>query len=172
MPVFLRRDITDQFPGLKKENLKNSDYAVKSIQELFSKVVIEKSKQKTFNYCKSIVAVNDGNGHFTLQELPVMVQLSSVNAVCATDINKDGKPDLIIGGNLFEFPPQFGRLDASYGHILLNDGKGNFTGTQPSYSGMSLKGAVKDIRLIKTKQADVILVAQNNQKPVVYRVKR
>ena len=172
MPVFLRRDITDQFPGLKKESLKNSDYAVKSIQELFSKVLIEKSKQKTFNYCKSIVAVNDGNGHFTLQELPVMVQLSSVNAVCATDINKDGKPDLIIGGNLFEFPPQFGRLDASYGHILLNDGKGNFTGTQPSYSGMSLKGAVKDIRLIKTKQADVILVAQNNQKPVVYRVKR
>lgn len=172
MPVFLRRDITDQFPGLKKENLKNSDYAVKSIQELFSKEVMEKSKQKTFNYCKSIVAVNDGNGHFSLQELPVRVQLSSVNAVCATDVNQDGKPDLILGGNLFEFPPQFGRLDASYGHVLLNDGKGNFTWIQPKHSGMSLKGAVKDIRLVKTKQADVIVVAQNNEQPVLYRVKK
>lgn len=172
MPVFLRRDITDQFPGLKKENLKNSDYAVKSIQELFSKDVMEKSKQKTFNYCKSIVAVNDGNGHFNLQELPVRVQLSSVNAVCATDVNQDGKPDLILGGNLFEFPPQFGRVDASYGHVLLNDGKGNFTWVQPKQSGMSLKGAVKDIRLVKTKQANVMVVAQNNEQPVLYTVKK
>ncbi len=36
-------------------------------------------------------------------------------------------PDLILGGNEFGFLPQFGRLDGSFGDVLMNDGKGNFT---------------------------------------------
>ena len=35
VPVFLKREITEQFPALKKGNLKHSDYAKKSIQDLF-----------------------------------------------------------------------------------------------------------------------------------------
>ena len=30
VPVFLKREITDQFPGLKKDNLKHSEYAKKT----------------------------------------------------------------------------------------------------------------------------------------------
>ena len=53
------------------------------------------------------------------KNLPDYVQFSSVNAILCTDINHDGKIDLILGGNKFEFLPQFGRLDASYGHVLI-----------------------------------------------------
>ena len=172
MPVFLKREITDQFPGLKKENLKHADYAKKTIQDLFSKEVIEKSKQKLFNYCKSVVAINDGKGHFTIQPLPYMVQLSSVNAIASTDINGDGRPDLVLGGNMFEFPPQFGRLDGSFGNVLLNDGKGNYSWQEPKRSGLSLRGAVKDIKEIKTTSGKTILILQNNEKPVMYSLKK
>lgn len=98
VPVFLKREITDQFPGLKKQNLRHSDYAKKSIQELFSKEQIAKSEIKKFNYCSSVTAINNGNGSFTIQKLPTMVQLSSMNAVCITDINNDQRPDIISGG--------------------------------------------------------------------------
>ena len=173
MPVFLKREITDQFPALKKQNLKHSDYATKSIQDLFSKDVIEKSVQKTFNYCQSIIAINNGNGKFTIQALPLMVQLSSVNAITATDLNNDNKIDLIMGGNLFEFPPQFGRLDGSYGHVLMNDGKGNFSWIESKKSGLSLRGAIKDIKEIKTATGKRnILVLQNSQQPVLYQVRK
>jgi hypothetical protein len=172
MPVFLKREITDQFPGLKKENLKHADYARKTIQDLFSKEVIDKSKQKTFNYCKSIVAINDGQGHFTVQALPYMVQLSSVNAIASSDVNQDGKADLLLGGNLYDFPPQFGRLDGSYGNVLLNDGKGNYSWTEPKLSGLSLRGAVKDIKEITTTTGKRMLILQNNEMPVMYRFKK
>ncbi len=127
MPVFLKREITEQFPGIKKGSLKHSEYAKKSIQDLFSKELIKKSAIKTFNYCQSIVAINEGNGKFRIEPLPQQVQLSSVNAIELADINGDNKSDMILGGNLFGFPPQFGRLDASYGHVLINEGNGKLT---------------------------------------------
>lgn len=171
MPVFLKREITDQFPGLKKQNLRHSDYASKSIQDLFGKEVTNKSDQKIFNYSKSIIAVNDGQGHFVIKPLPYMIQLSSVNAIEATDVNGDGKTDLILGGNMFEFPPQFGRLDGSYGDVLLNDGKGNFERLDGRRSGVNVKGAIKDIKDIRTREGRLIIMARNNDKPVLFRLK-
>ncbi|RYY58979.1 MAG: VCBS repeat-containing protein, partial [Chitinophagaceae bacterium] len=115
VPVFLKREITEQFPGLKKDNLRHSDYAKKSIQQLFAKEVLSGAVQRQFSFCQSVVALNGGGGRFLVKALPLRTQLSSVNAICTTDINGDGKTDLLLGGNLFGFPPQFGQLDASYG---------------------------------------------------------
>ena len=170
MPVFLKRDITDQFPFLKKENLKHSDYARKSVQDLFGKDKLANADVQLFNYCSSIVAINNGSGGFTISKLPVRAQLSSVNAICPTDVNGDGKTDLLLGGNLFTFPPQFGRLDASYGDMLLNDGKGIFTWVENKSSGISLKGEVKDIETVQVKGEEHILITQNNNFPVMYRL--
>ncbi len=168
MPVFLKREITEQFPALKKQNLKHSEYAKKSIQELFSKELISKSTQKTFNYCQSVVAINEGNGKFRVEPLPQQVQLSSVNAIALTDLNNDNRPDIVMGGNKFGFPPQFGRLDASYGHVILNQGNGKLSYMEPKQSGMLIRGEVKDIKVI----GKYLIAAINNDKPVVYQVKK
>ena len=72
-----------------------------------------------------------------------MVQLSSVNAIHCTDINKDGLPDLILGGNNFGLQPQFSRLDASFGHVLLNMGKGVFNWIDAKQSGHGITGRNK-----------------------------
>ncbi len=171
MPVFLKREITDQFPGLKKENLKHSDYAKKTIQQLFSKELIGKSEKKEFNYCSSIIAINEGNGSFKIESLPQMVQLSSVNAIEVMDVNGDNKPDILAGGNKFVFPPQFGRLDASYGHVLLNEGEGNYRWIEPAQSGISRKGEIKAIRKISSNNKSYLLIVQNDQIPVLYQSK-
>ncbi len=172
VPVFLKREITDQFPALKKGNLKHSEYAKKSIQELFTEQVLSKAKKLQFNYPTSIIAINNGNGTFSVKPLPVMVQLSSLNAICPADINNDGKTDLLLGGNMFSFPPQFGRLDASYSHMLINNGKGDFTYIENKTSGILLKGEIKDIKEITTKSGKDFIITQNDSIPVLYRIKR
>jgi hypothetical protein len=172
VPVFLKREITDQFPGLKKDNLKNSDYASKTIQQLFKPEVLAKAQKLPFNYCTSIIAVNNGGGKFTVKPLPMMAQLSSVNAICTTDINGDGKTDLLLGGNMFAFPPQFGRLDASYGHVLINNGKGEFTTIENKTSGLMIKGETRDIKEVITKNGKNLLIAQNDSVPVFYHLKK
>jgi hypothetical protein len=171
MPVFVKRDVTEQFPALKKGNLKNTDYATKTIQQLFNKKLIETATVKEVNYCSSIVAISDGKGSFTIKKLPQKVQLSSVNAVCIADVNNDGKMDLIIGGNKSGFPPQFGRVDASYGDILINTGRGEFIPQEQGISGLNLRGEVKDIKMINGKDKRYILAVLNNQFPVLYELK-
>jgi hypothetical protein len=133
--------------------------------------VLDGSQKLLFNYCASIVALGDGKGHFTVKPLPVRVQLSSVNAVLPTDINGDGKQDLVVGGNLFTFPPQFGRLDASYGQVLLGNGKGAFEPVDQKRSGLNLKGEIKDIQQIKGKTQQWLLITQNNEQPVLVKIK-
>jgi len=127
---------------------------------------------KLFNYCSSIIAWNDGNGKFTIQKLPVMIQLSSVNAIRCTDIDGDGMPDLVLGGNEYGLLPQFGRLDASRGQILLNKGHRNFQYLDEDHSGLSLKGQIRDIQPIpgKNKKDRYVLFLINDDIPSLFSI--
>jgi len=173
VPVFLKREITEQMPSLKKQNLKFEEYADKSIQDLFSSGVIKKAAVKELNYAASCVAVNNGKGGLQMQELPVYTQLSCINAILCADINGDGRKDLILGGNQFHFQPQFARLDASYGHILLNKksdkGKILWEWAEPSRTGFETRGEVKDIFLMPSAKGSSLLVLQNDNYPVLFR---
>ncbi len=171
MPVFLKHDLQDQIPAIKKQNLKHEDYALKSIHQLFTEEELKKSIVKEFDYCSSIVAINTGNGNFKISKLPVMTQLSSVNAIHCMDVNNDGTLDLILGGNLFTFLPQFERLDASFGDILLNDGKGNFKWVGQKKSGLNVEGMVRDIVELPGKSGTNILFLRNNDYPKFYHLK-
>ena len=169
-PVVVKHDLEEQLPSIKKNNLKHVDYAKRSIQELFSKELIEKSVVKKFNYCASIVAINKGNGNFEIQKLPLMSQMSCINSFYCTDINHDGFVDIIDGGNQFGFLPQYQRLDANSGEVLMNDRKGNFTRTDPFETGLHLRGEVRDIQKIKLKKENALLFLQNNEYPVLFKM--
>jgi enediyne biosynthesis protein E4 len=166
--VFLKHEIQEQIPSLKKQNLKHSDYAKKSMKDLFPAEVLSKCLVKQFNYASSIIAFNKGNGQFVIEKLPPMVQTSSINAIHQLDINHDGYMDLIVGGNNFGFPPQFGRLDASYGDILINNHKGGFTKLDYDQSGLEVKGEVRDIIEIPSVKKNYILFLVNDDYPVLY----
>ena len=172
VPVFLKKDITDQIASLRKQNFKYEDYSRKSIQQLFPPEIINNTPKKTFNYSSSCIAVNNGNGNFTIRRLPDFVQFSSVNAILCKDVNEDGVTDLVLGGNKFNFLPQFSRLDASYGHVLLNDSKGQFQWVKPAVSGLEVRGEIRDIIEIPGQNSNTLLFIQNNDFPLLYQVKR
>ena len=89
MPVFLKHEMEFQMPILKKQNLKHGEFAKKTIQDLLPAAMLKTSQVKKFNYCASVVAINQGNGQFIIHKLPAMVQLSSVNAIRLLDVNND-----------------------------------------------------------------------------------
>lgn len=171
-PVFMKRDLQDELPLLKKQNLHYAEYANKSMEELFTAEQLKKTVIKEINYAPSVIAINNGNGKFTLQALPVMVQMSCIKSIVCTDLNSDGVTDLILGGNEFNFQPQLGRLDANPGQVLINDGKGNFNLLKPYDAGLQLKGMVRDIVPVQIKGGKAFLFLQNDAVPLLYQASK
>ncbi|MEJ7766249.1 MAG: VCBS repeat-containing protein [Chitinophagaceae bacterium] len=170
-PVFLKTEMQDQFPFLKKENLKHSDYAKKSIQELFKPEILSKAVVKEFNYSSSCVAINNGKGNFSVQKLPYRAQLSSMNAILSLDLNEDGFVDLVTGGNRSGFPPQLQKLDASYGDVFINNGKGEFSWVGSSESGLKVNGEVRDMVELEGKNKSYLLFLRNDDYPQMYNIR-
>jgi hypothetical protein len=169
-PVFMKTELEGQLPFLKKQNLRNTVYALKDIQELFGEEKLKNAIVKQINYSSSCIAVNEGKGVFRIQKLPLSIQLSSVKAILPVDANHDSFIDLIVAGNEFGFQPQMGRLDAGDGDVLINDGKGNFSVLPQSLSGIELPGQMRDIVLLKHKNNTAVLFLQNNEFPVLYQL--
>ena len=171
MPVFLKKDFTEALPTLKKENLRHRAYAEKTIQTLFKPEQIKTSTVNIFNYSSSCIAYNNGNGNFDVQKLPITAQFSCINAILCKDVNNDGKTDIIFGGNLPDCLPQFGRLDANFGTVLINNGKRNFAELPSLKTGLNVTGVVRDIEALKLKNSDAILFLRNNDFPQLYKLR-
>jgi len=168
VPVFMKRDIQDQIPSLKKVALRHLEYAKKSINELFNREILNNAVVKKVNYTSSIVAINKGSGQFEIKVLPALVQFSSIHVIEVSDFNNDGHNDLILGGNDFNFQPQLGRLDANQGLILLGDGKGGFVPLSSDKTGLTLNGMMKGIEKINFKHQLHWLILQNNMHPQLF----
>ena len=123
------------------------------------------------NTSESLVAVNDGQGNFETRLLPARVQLSCVCGISPEDVNGDGIPDLVMAGNNFEFKPQFSRLDANYGNVLIGDGAMNFDWLDYGESGFFIRDEVKHMKMIRDKNGHRYLVtAINDKEPKIYRL--
>jgi len=168
-PLHQKREMTEQIVSVKKQSLKASEYAYKTVEELFTDEVIENTIVKKVTTSESVIALNEGNGKFTIKPLPSRVQLSCVCGITCTDINGDGNIDLILAGNNYEFKPQYSRLDASYGDVLLGDGKSNFKWQDYDTSGFFMKGEVKHLKQFRDDNGKIFIIAAvNDDKPKIY----
>jgi hypothetical protein len=167
--------LTEQIPSLKKQNLKFEEYASKSVQDLFPEAVMKSAIVQEFNYAVSAIAINNGKGIFEITRLPYVAQWSSINAVLCTDLNYDGRKDILVGGNHFNFLPQFARLDGSYGNVWLNKAVPERGTTSIEWqvlpatqSGFELRGEIKDMISINSARGNQLLVLQNDSIPQLY----
>lgn len=170
IPVFLKNDMVSQFPFLKTTSLKHTDYAQKTIEDLFGDRGIKEANIKLMNYRKSIIALNDGKGNFTVTELPQEVEFSCVNAIQTTDINQDGLQDLLLGGNFEHFIPQLGLIDACRGVTLLNKGNGKFEFIPNRISGFTIEGEVKQIAPLRVGSNTYFVNLINDKRPKVFKL--
>ncbi len=161
-PFNLHDDLIKQLPILKKKFLRYDAYAGKSIDEIFAPDILEKASVLTVTQTQTCVFYNNGKGGFNMQPLPMRAQFSPVFSILVTDINNDGIKDLFLGGNFYGLKPEVGRYDASYGVTLLGNSKHWFDYLAPANSGLFIKGEVRDIAPINTKNGREIIVARNN----------
>ncbi len=166
-PFALRHSLIDQIKELKKlfpnyESFKNA-----SIHEIFDEQQLAEARKLEINTLESIILMNKGNMDFEVKKLPIEAQFSTIYAILAHDFDQDGDEDLVLGGNLFNVKPEFGRNDALYGLFLENLGDFNFKARNQD-SGFIVKGEIRDIKRVN----DQILISRNRDSLVTFTYSR
>lgn len=170
-PAFSRDEILDQLPGLRKKFVTYADYAKATLHDIFSEKELEGSTTLQGVWFETTLFLNNGNGTFSAKKLPIQAQFSPVYAIASADVNGDGHQDLVLAGNQSQMRVAMGRFDANHGQLLLGDGKGQFTYVPPAQSGLKWRGDVRGLALVSSGKKTNLVVAMNNDKASVYRVR-
>ena len=109
---------------------------------------------------------NDGNGKFTMQQLPIQAQLSMLCGMSVNDFDGDGNLDIIMNGNDYSTEVGTGRADAFNGLMLKGDGKGNFIPQTILQSGIYVPGNGKSLVQLKSNNGKCLLAATENRGPL------
>jgi len=167
-PMALRHDLVGELPYLKKKYLKYENYKEQTITDIFTPEQLSKATRLDAYEMRSSVFINTGKGSFTMEPLPTEAQFSPVYGISVNDYDKDGKQDILLGGNFYQSKPEVGIYDASYGLLLKGDGKGNFAPVNEQQSGILVKGQVRNISEIKSGKKKLIVFAMNNEAPKIF----
>ncbi len=169
-PLALRQDIVKQMSSLKKQFVYYKDYADKTVKDIYDSKLLERATKQNFYEPNTILLLNKGNEGFERRALPVQAQFSPVYGIHIQDFNKDNKPDIILGGNLFSVKPEVGKYDAMHALVLRGDGTGNFVPLSSNQSGIKLDGEVRHVSSLKTKKGELLTLVRNNDSVKFYKI--
>ena len=161
-PAASKDDLTDQLPSLKKKFLEYHSYANATITDVFSNEVLKDASLLKAEVLSTVYLRNDGDNGFSLQTLPAEAQYAPVYAMTSGDFNKDGKKDLLLAGNNSWTRIKFGRYNANKGVLLLGDGKGGFSYVPQWQSGLHIKGNVRSVATVTSKNRIKFLFGVND----------
>ncbi len=147
-PYVTRDELLDQMSTMRTRYTSYASYADQTLSDIFSKEDLKGSTRLHANYLQTAMFTLDSNNRFVLQPLPVEAQYSPVFSITAFDWDADGKKDLLLTGNINRARLRFGKSDANYGVLLLNDGNGTFKYIPQFKSGLKLKGDVRSAQML------------------------
>ena len=158
--IATRDELVKQIPVLKKEFVRHSDFAGKTVHEIFKNFKLEEAILYEATQFKSLALLNNKGKGFTIQALPVESQFAPIQAILLEDLDGDGILDLLLGGNMTAASPYFGAYQGSHGLALKGDGNGGFSIMENGKLG--IQGDIKHIQSIKVKNETWILFVKND----------
>ncbi|WP_282143523.1 VCBS repeat-containing protein [Cellulophaga baltica] len=167
-PILDRDELLSQMPSLKKKILYYKDYSMADMTMIFSPEVLKNALKIELDTPYSTLFLNNENS-FSENILPPEIQYSSVHAIEALDVDNDGLQDLFLGGNQFLIKPQFGKLDASKGWLLLNKmNDENYFGT---VEALNIDGQIRDFKIIEHQTKTILTTSINNNYLLFHEIK-
>jgi hypothetical protein len=169
-PLAGRDEMVRLMPPLRSKYASYSDFGASRIEDIFPASELSQAKVLEASDFASSVAMSNGNGTFRVLPLPVEAQFAPIYATLAEDFDGDGRPDLLVAGNLYGVTPVLGRYDASYGLLLRGDGKGGFAAVDREADNLVIEGEVRDMKLLRSAGgARLIVIARNNDRLAILR---
>ncbi len=167
VPIPSRDDLIRQIPAVRK---KFPDYNSYAVSKIYDWLKPEKGQIFQAELMESIILRNQGNGSFEMEKLPEYAQMSPVRDILIFDVNNDGIPDILFGGNDYDLEPtNSGYVAGNAGFFMLGKKNGSYEKMDNGTSGVWLNGPLKKLSLINKKSSPIILAAFNNSPVKLFR---
>ncbi|MBO0932148.1 VCBS repeat-containing protein [Fibrella aquatilis] len=171
-PYHSRDDLIKQTITFRRRFLKYEDYGKTTFEQLLPDEFRQKATVQQATQLASCYIENRGGGQFHMVPLPIDAQYAPIMTITATDLNRDGLPDLILAGNDFGMEVFQGRADAGYGLVLLNAGRGRFRAVAPQQSGFMVPGDARGMVLVPVAGGkSVLMVSQKRDRLRLFSMK-
>ena len=156
-PFLAKDELERPLPVLKKAYLSYGEVAGKTVQYIFYDLFKNYLELKA-EVMSSSAFINDGKGNFKRYDLSDELQLAPVMSFSPLP-----NGNFMAGGNFYGVIPYEGRYDALYPAMFnwKND-QSNLQSTVPF-----IKGEIRDIKKVRTKNGELLVVARNNQ-PLIF----
>ncbi|MFZ9661263.1 MAG: FG-GAP-like repeat-containing protein, partial [Chitinophagaceae bacterium] len=172
-PAFGRDDLIKQMISMRSKFQSYRHYAESTMDSVLTPEQMKKSLIYRANNFRSCIILNQGNGVFKIEDLPVEAQFSTLCGMISDDINDDGNLDLIINGNDYSPEVFSGRNDALNGLVMLGDGKGHFKSLKIIESGLFIPGNGKAlVRLTDSNGSSYVAGSQNRGALKIFKLKK
>jgi len=170
-PIAGRDRLAQQLGFIKEKFPTYASFGDASIEAIVPEGTLEAATVREAQTFASAYVENDGDGRLTVRSLPDRAQLSPMYGVWTHDLNRDGEPELVMGGNFHGTHPAQGQYDASYGTVLRRDSTGQWRALPPASSHLYLEGQIRALRSLRMADGSLLLVAaRNNDSLKVHRV--
>ncbi len=162
-PIHDIDELYAQMPILKKKYRTYGEFSEAPLEVLFPEDLLTSSLKLQLKEDRSQILWNK-DGQLELMPLARTAQYSTVNAILIEDMNGDGVKDILLGGNDYNFKPQFGRQDATSGWLCY----GNKDGQEIDFADCQPLGIDGQIRAFARINQNQIIVGINDGAVKVY----
>ena len=156
---------TRAIPSLGDKFKTFSQFAKASLTDIYTSECVENAEiSLEANTLDTGVFINRGDGRFSFQPLPEIVQIAPCFGIVLEDFNSDGNLDIFTGQNFHSPQLETGNYDGGVSQLLLGDGKGGFIPVSPADSGLIVAGDAMSVTLVdvNSDRAVDIVVSRNN----------
>jgi hypothetical protein len=166
------RDVLlDRFPFLRDKFPTYESFGASQIRDIFPEQKVRKATVEEAETFASTYLQNQGDGTFGAHPLPSRAQFAPIYGLTSRDVDGNGRPEVITGGNMYGVRSRQGRYDASYGTFLHRQG-GEWTAMPAPASNLYLEGQVRALRLLEGSDETLyLLAARNDARPQVFRLR-
>ena len=156
-PLAGRDELVRLLPQLRSRYPSYAAFGASRIEDILPASELRQATVLEARDFASSVALNNGDGTFRLQPLPIEAQFAPIYGSLAEDFDGDGHPDLLVAGNFYGVQPILGRYDAGYGLLLRGAGDGRFAAVDVERSGVVIAGQVRHMKLLRYAGGDHLI---------------
>ncbi len=170
VPVRGRTCTSQQMPYIGEKVATFQEFANLGVDGILGESINSALHYKA-NEFRSGIFINEDNT-FTFEPFLNEVQSSVVNSILHDDFDGDGKKDILLAGNNYQFEVETTRSDAGIGVFLKGDNRGNFQFIPNKESGFYTNGDVRHLVNIEDKSEVIVLVNDGQHQAYNYQAQK